>query len=397
MKKILVVGAGFAGATMARKLAEAGMKILVIDRRPHIAGNAYDYRTEDGTRIHLYGPHLWHTSNQKVQDWVSQFTEWTPHFHWVEALLNDGQRVPLPVNWNTVETIFASQLIQAYGPNYVPHIHIPEFLETLRRGNADEASNGRELMEAKIGTELTELFFARYTKKMWGMDLSELPASIAARVGARENMDIARNNGYFNDTYQAVPKDGYEKLVSNMLEHDNITVLLGTDRLELSQFGGDLVVGDFEDPFHQVFTSEALDEMYNCDLGPLKWRSIKMHTQMVPMPKISDAPVTNFTNTGPFTRVTEWKNIPGHEGSDPNITWITTEEPCDYTDNHMERYYPVKSVGAIDENRELWKKYNERAIADGFIPIGRVARYLYLDMHQVISSTMAQADEFLKG
>lgn len=403
-KKILVVGAGFSGATVARTLAEAGMKVLVIDARNHLAGNAFDQETIDGTRIHKYGPHLWHTSNEKVQEWASRWTEWYEHRHWVEALLPDGTRTPLPVNYRTVEDVFIGELIALYGGNYVPEIHIPEFLETLKKDH-EFASNGRQLMEAKIGVELTELFFARYTKKMWNMTLDELPAAIAARVGAREDYSPARMNGYFTDKYQMVPRKGYTSMVENILNHHNITVRLCTSRKDLPQYAtpGEYMIPylgpDFnhDTVFDQVFTSEPLDEMYNCDLGPLEWRSIKFHTVQVMTPRISEASVTNFTHEGPYTRMTEWKNLPGHEGKNPHITWITTEEPCDYRDNRMERYYPVKSAEEVDPNRELWKKYRDRAVADGFIPISRVARFAYLDMHQAISAAMATAEDYLQA
>jgi UDP-galactopyranose mutase len=402
-KKILVVGAGFSGATVARTLAEAGHDVLVIDRRNHIAGNAFDYQTGDGTRIHKYGPHLWHTSNQKVQTWASRFTTWLEHRHWVEALLPNGTRSPLPVNYQTVEDVFAKELIAAYGANYVPEIHIPEFLETLKVEHPT-IENGRQLMESKIGKVLTELFFARYTEKMWGLTLDQLPESIAARVGAREDMLPAPLNGYFKDTWQKVPENGYTNMVENILNHPNITLRLLTDRRNLPQFcnGGYITpylgpAFNAETKFDAVFTSEPLDEMYDCDLGPLKWRSIRMHVENVRMPKISNASVTNFTHTGPYTRMTEWKNIPGHAGRDPHTTWVTTEEPCDYTENNMERYYPVKTVGDVDENRELWKKYRDRAEAEGYILIGRCANYAYLDMHQAISSALAAAEGWLES
>lgn len=396
-KKILIVGAGISGATAARLLAEAGHKVLVIDRRKHIAGNLFDQRTPDGTLIHQYGPHLWHTSNATVQRWVDRFTEWHIHNHWVEAILPNGRRTPLPVNYQTVEDVFEAELIARYGMNYRARIHIPHFLKSLTVHH-ENPTNGRELMESKIGKDLTELFFARYTQKMWDMSLDDLPASIVARVGARDNYHSAKLNGYFTDEWQYVPKDGYTSMIGNMLEHNNITVALGTDRRELAPFKEDgLVFGEFEDGFDTIFTCEPLDEMYDCDLGPLKWRSIKFHTQKVEIPRISKTPVTNFTHTGPLTRFTEWKNIPGHEGNDPNITWITYEEPCDYTENDMERYYPVKTAGEIDENRELWKKYRDRAEADGYILLGRLANYCYIDMHQAVASALAAAEKYLKG
>lgn len=398
--KALVVGAGFAGAVVARELAEAGWQVLVVDSRSHIAGNAYDYVNEHGIRVHKYGPHLWHGNSDVAQDWVSRFTEWLPYHHWVRAMLPNGSTVPLPINRDTIETVFARELAEAYGPNYLDDWQLEEFMEKKLAPFADvEITNSRQHVEASVGKELCELFFAPYTKKMWGMDLSDLPTSVAARIPTK--MD--RDPFYFpKDKHQYLPKDGYTAIFEKIFAHPNITVKLNTRRQELLQFSASYsypgVLGPEWDSakFDAVFTSEPIDTYYECCYGELPWRSIKCHTYNVPVPGVLDAPVINFTHDGPHTRATEWKQLPGH-GNNPHWTTITVEEPCDYKDNNFERYYPVKTSHEVDPNRETYKKYRALAKEDGVHFIGRCGRYVYTDMQPCVNSTLAQVRKFLAG
>lgn len=401
---ILVVGAGFAGATAARELAEAGHSVLVIDRRNHVAGNAYDYVNDFGIRVHMYGPHLWHTSNDEVQEWASRFTEWVPYKHQVAALLEDGTHVPLPINHETIEQVFGDRFdAWAYNNNWIEY-H-PEtgdmigyargahaaFLETLRVPHA-EITNSRQHVEASVGKELCDLFFAPYTRKMWGLELEQLPASVAARIPTNvEN----RSYYYFpKDKHQFLPKDGYTRMVKNILDHPNIRVQLDSvyENNKVWRNGYAL-----DDHFDHIFTSQPIDTFFNCSLGELPWRSIKMHTVSVPVPSLLPTPVVNFTHGGPYTRVTEWKNLPEH-GTNVNWTTLTTEEPCDYRDNGNERYYPVKSSDVNDPNRELYQRYRKLASELPNVTfIGRCGRYVYTDMAPCISSTLATVRRFIRG
>lgn len=396
--KILVVGAGFAGATTARLLAEAGHSVMVIDKRDHVAGNAYDYVNEYGIRVHRYGPHLWHTSNTEVHEWASRFTEWVPYQHWVRAELEDGTTVPLPINHETIEEVFDTEFedwleenegwygdpdtwVGRFGAR--PGAHAA-FLET-KVEHHPEVTNSRQHVENSVGKELCDLFFAPYTKKMWGLELEQLPASVAARIPTNvENMSYL----YFpKDTHQFLPKDGYTAMVWNILQHPNIDVRLDRSREEIQAFGW---------KWDHVFTSEPIDAYYGCDLGELPWRSVKMHTVTVPLARVLPSPVLNFTHSGSRTRATEWKKLPAH-GDNPHFTTLTFEEPCDYRDNDMERYYPVKSADANDPNRALYLKYRERADAEQHVTfIGRCGMYVYTDMAPCISSTMAIVRKFLQ-
>lgn len=425
-KKALVVGAGFAGAVVARELAEASWNVLVIDQRNHVAGNAYDYINEHGIRVHQYGPHLWHGNSDMAQNWVSRFTEWVPYKHIVKALLPNGNYVPLPINSKTLQEVFRVELrefIKCGNPetqdywgyndeedDYMYHYSdrgYEAFLESKREKiNPEDVTNSRQHVEASVGKELCELFFAPYTKKMWAMDLSDLPASVAARIPTKLDAESMKKHGHWdpyyfpNDKHQGLPAEGYTAMFEKIFDHPNITVMLSTRREELPQYAYDgrvvSVPQIFEGEFDEVFTAEPIDAYYKCDLGELPWRSIKCHTYSVPLPQALPSSVVNFTHDGPHTRITEWKQLPAH-GGNPYWTTLTVEEPCDYHDNNMERYYPVKTSHAVDPNRELYKKYRERARAEGIHFIGRCGQYVYTDMSPCVNSTLTYIRKFLGG
>lgn len=333
MKKCLIVGAGLSGVTIARLLAEDGFSVHVIDERDHVAGNAYDYVNDKGIRVHRYGPHIFHTNNTKVFEWLGQFTEWIEYKHKVKAMLSDGRLVTLPVNAETLATV------------------------------------GRDNVVAT--------FIAPYTKKMWSMDVEKIDSSVLARVPIREDM----NELYFpDDLHQCMPRDGYTALVENMLKHPNISI-------ELSR---KFVPGEQANYLH-VFNSMPIDEYYDYRFGALPYRSIKFHSVDLPIPKVFPVSVVNFTHDLPYTRVTEWKNFPSHGGSS-HYTTLTYEEPCDYVENDYQRFYPVKDSDGLNR-----KKYDEyKSIPCGNMTfIGRCGLYAYLDMHQAVSSAMSIAKDFI--
>jgi UDP-galactopyranose mutase len=332
MANILIVGAGLSGTTVARVLAEKGHSIVIIDQRPHIAGNTFDRVNEHGIRIHEYGPHLFHTSDEKVVEFLSNFTEWTPYFHKVKAMLSDGRLVTLPVN-----------------------------IETLNIVGKDN---------------IVDTFFRPYTKKMWGLDIEQLDPTIMQRVPVRNDM----NELYFpNDKFQALPKYGYTSMISNMLNHKNIQINLSTKFDKV-----------FEKDFDHVFNSMSIDEYFENCYGVLPYRSIRFHHFSIPTPQVHTVATVNFTHNGPFTRITEWKNLPGHS-QNPFWTSLTIEEPCEFSENNYERYYPVKDING--HNRQLYNKYRS-LISPQSTFIGRCGLYAYLDMHQAVSSAITIANKF---
>ena len=324
---ILVVGAGFAGAVIARELANDGYTVKVIDQRNHIAGNAYDYTNIHGIRIHKYGPHLFHTSNKKVYEWITKFGEFVPYYHKVKAQLSDGRYVTLPVNNETKEIVGEANII--------------------------------------------DTFYRPYTRKMWGMELEELSDSVTKRIPVRDD----NNELYFpDDKYQVMPIKGYTALFENILKHENITVELNTSFDK-----------SMEDSYDHIFNSMAIDAYYDYCYGSLPYRSLKFHHTHLPLNKVLPVCTVNFTHSGPYTRITEWKNLP-HHGHNTSMTTLTTEEPCDYKDNNYQRFYPVKDISG--DNQRIHKKYKDIATNKTTF-IGRCGMYVYIDMHQAINSSLA--------
>jgi len=332
MDKILVVGAGFSGAVIAHELAKQGFHIDVIDERDHIAGNAYDYENEHGIRVHKYGPHIFHTTNKKVYEWVTQFSDWTEYKHKAKAQLSTGEYVTLPVNKET---------------------------------------------KLKVGEEnIIDIFYRPYTKKMWNKELDELDPNILKRVPIRDD----DNEYYFPDTvYNVMPTFGYTEVFNEILNHKNITVSLNTPFKH-----------DIEKDYIHIFNSMAIDSYYNYEFGYLPYRSLKFHHVSLPMVTVLPTSVVNFTHDGPYTRMTEWKQFPNH-GTSNKWTSLTYEEPCDYSDNDFQRFYPVKDING--ENRNLYNKYksihNEKVTF-----IGRCGMYVYIDMDQAINSALATVEKF---
>ena len=330
--KILVVGAGFSGAVIAHQLHKAGHDITVIDERDHIGGNAYDYCNNVGVRVHKYGPHLFHTNNERVYNWITQFGDWTPYKHKVKALLENCKYVTLPVN---KETKFA------------------------------------------VGEEnILDVFFRPYTRKMWGKELEELDPSIIKRVPIRDD-----NNEYYfpNDKYQVLPNNGYTEVFKEILQGINV-------------FLNSPFKHDMESHYDHIFNSMPIDTYFKLQRGPLPYRSIKFHHVNIPAPKLLPTTTVNFTNHGPYTRMTEWKHMPCH-GEGNEWTTITYEEPCDYTENNLERYYPVKDIDGV--NRKIYEQY-KAMVEDNMTFIGRCGMYVYIDMHQAINSSLQTADKFLE-
>jgi UDP-galactopyranose mutase len=331
---ILIVGAGVTGCVIARELAEAGFKISLIDMRGHIGGNTFDYINEFGIRVHKYGPHLFHTNNKVVFEYLSRYTEWIEYQHKVKAVLDNGDFVTLPVNADTISKVGKGNII--------------------------------------------DIFYRPYSEKMWGMKLEDLNPDIFKRVPIRNDL----NELYFpNDKYQYMPLEGYSKLFENMVNHENINLSLNTKFCK-----------ELENEFDFTFNSMPIDMYYDYCYGELPYRSIKFHNVSLPLPFIFPAAVINFTHNGPYTRVTEWKHIPNH-GSNASMTSITYEEPCDYKNNNFERFYPVADLEG--KNISLYRKYlNIKNKNVKFV--GRLGLYSYLNMDQCVNIALIESKKAIK-
>jgi UDP-galactopyranose mutase len=353
---VMVVGAGFAGAVMAERLAAAGRTVLVVDRRPHVAGNAYDRLDEAGVLIHQYGPHIFHTNSPEVFDYLSRFTTWRPYEHRVLAAVRDAL-LPIPINRTTLNDL--------YGLDLRSDEEAERFLAS-RAEPVDPVRTSEDVVVSAVGRDLYETFFRGYTRKQWGLDPSELDKSVTARVPTRTNVD----DRYFTDRFQAMPADGFTAMFERLLDHTNITLLLGTDYREAR----DAYAHD-----HLVFTG-PIDEYFGHCHGKLPYRSLRFQHETLACEWHQPVAVVNYPDeTVPFTRVTEYKHLTGQ--SAPH-TSITREFPAE----HGDPYYPIPRAA----NQALYKRYEALAVAErGVTFVGRLATYRYYNMDQVVGQALA--------
>ncbi|MGI4795003.1 MAG: UDP-galactopyranose mutase, partial [Janthinobacterium lividum] len=281
----LIVGAGFAGSVLAERLAsQYGDRVLVIDKRDHIAGNAYDHLDEAGVLVHRYGPHIFHTNSQPVADYLSQFTAWRPYEHRVLGQV-DGQLVPIPINLDTVNSLYGLNLTS-------------EELEDwfgARAEMVNEIRTSEDVIVARIGRELYEKFFQGYTRKQWGLDPSELDRSVTARVPVRTN----RDDRYFTDSFQAMPLDGYTRMFSKMLDHPNIDLMLGVEHRDLPS----------EISYRKLIWTGQVDEFFDHRFGKLPYRSLRFHHENLPVEQFQTVGTVNHPQDQDYTRVSEYKHM----------------------------------------------------------------------------------------
>jgi UDP-galactopyranose mutase len=354
---VLVVGAGFAGAVMAERLArDGGKRVLVVDRRPHIAGNAFDRLDEAGILMHQYGPHIFHTNSRDVFDYLSGFTEWREYEHRVLADV-DGKLVPMPINRTTLNALYDLDL------------KTDEDVEAFLADRAepiDPIRTSADVVMSEVGRELYETFFQGYTRKQWGMDPSELDKSVTARVPTRTNVD----DRYFTDTFQAMPLNGYTQMFERMLDHPNIDVLLG---VEYSQ------VREAYPHDHLVFTG-PIDEYFGYRYGKLPYRSLCFRHETLSQSSLQPVGVVNYPHESvPYTRITEYKHLTGQASDKTSITY-------EYPSDDGDPYYPIPR----DENQVLYKRYEALAIKEAGVSfVGRLATYRYYNMDQVVGQALA--------
>jgi UDP-galactopyranose mutase len=356
----LVVGAGYAGSVLAERLAAGrGERVLVIDRRDHIAGNAYDYRDEHGVLCHRYGPHIFHTQSEKVWRYLSRFTEWRPYEHRVLAEV-DGQLLPIPINRTTINRLYDLELrtdeeVEAF---YASRAEPREFI-----------ANSEDAVVSKVGRELYEKFFRGYTRKQWGLDPTELAGSVTSRIPVRTNDD----DRYFGDQFQTMPLEGYTRMFERMLDHPGIEVALSTEFDE---------VRDEVEYRHVVYTG-PVDAFFGHRFGALPYRSLEFEHRTVPTPGGGlHQPVGTINQPGedvPHTRTTEYRHLTGQEHE---CSTLAVEHPRAEGDP----YYPVPRP----ENAALFQKYQALADATPNVHfVGRLATYKYYNMDQVVGQALA--------
>ncbi len=351
----LIVGAGFAGSTLAERIAsQRGERVLLIDRRDHVGGNAFDHLDEAGLLIHRYGPHIFHTNSERIFEHLSQFTEWRPYEHRVLAKV-DGQLVPIPINLDTVNKL--------YGLNLSSEELVGWFAE--RAEKVEEIRTSEDVVLSVVGRELYEKFFRGYTRKQWGLDPSELDKSVTARVPTRTN----RDDRYFGDTFQAMPKEGYTRMFERMLDHPNIEIMTGTEYDAIKD----------RIPHRRLVYTGPIDEYFGFRFGKLPYRSLRFRHETVDREWLQPVAVVNYPQTEDYTRVTEYKHLTGQEHPKTSITY-------EYPSAEGDPYYPIPRP----ENAELFKKYEALADAtDEVWFVGRLATYRYYNMDQIVGQALA--------
>lgn len=352
----LVVGAGFAGSVLAERLAsQRGERVLVVDRRNHIGGNAYDRYDEAGVLMHQYGPHIFHTNSEMIFEHLSQFTEWRPYEHRVLGMI-DGKLVPIPINRTTINALYDLDLST--------DDEAEAFLAS-RAEPVEVIRTSEDVVVSRVGRELYEKFFKGYTTKQWGVDPSQLDKSVTARVPTRSSTD----DRYFTDSFQFMPKHGYTRMFEKMLSHPLISVMLQTDYRTIR----DMI------PFRRMIYTGPVDEYFDYRFGKLPYRSLKFDHRTLEQEDFQPVATVNYPMSEDYTRITEYKKLTGQVHPFTTITY-------EYPSAEGDPYYPIPR----EENQALYKKYQALAEEhpDVFF-IGRLATYRYYNMDQVVGQALA--------
>lgn len=354
----LVVGAGFAGCVIAERCAAAGQSVLLIDKRDHVGGNAFDERDAAGILVHRYGPHIFHTNSQYVSEYLSRFTEWIPYEHRVLSSVG-GHLYPMPINRTTINSLYGLELDES---------GVAEFLESVREKRG-VIRNSEDAVLNSVGQDLCDKFFRNYTRKQWGLDLSELSSAVAGRIPVRTNDD----DRYFTDVFQKMPRDGYAAMFHRMLQSPRINIELNTSFQQMRQVQAAL-----------VFYSGPIDEYFDYCFGALPYRSLRFEHEHLPnSQRYQKVGTVNYPNEFEFTRITEFKHLTGQHHTGTSIV-------REYPQITGEPFYPVPTP----ENQALYQKYKTLAESELNIHfIGRLAQYRYYNMDQVVAAALKLANE----
>ncbi len=357
----LIAGAGFAGAVCSERLASAGRRVLIVDRRPHIGGNAFDTVDANGILIHPYGPHIFHTNSKRVFAYLSRFTDWRFYEHRVLAQV-EGHLYPLPINRRTLNALYNLDLDEAGAAAHFEKVRIPK----------EEIKTSEDAVLNSVGADLCEKFFRGYTRKQWGLDLSELAAGVAARIPTRTNDD----DRYFSDSFQFMPAQGYAKMFARMLDHPNIEIALATDFFAVRA----------SHAAREIIYTGPIDAYFDYRFGKLPYRSLRFEHEHLPdAGRFQPVGTVNYPNDHSYTRITEFKHLTGqlHRG---------TSLVREYPQSGGDPYYPIPRP----DNEALFKQYAALAAAEPNVHFaGRLAEYRYYNMDQVVAAALALAEKKL--
>ncbi len=374
----VIVGGGVAGCICAERLADKGKTVLIIERRNHIGGNAYDYYDRNGILVHKYGPHIFHTANKALFEYLSKFTEWHLYQHKVLAVVED-KLVPVPFNLNSLHALYSEQMA-----NKLENILLKQFNYTQEIPILDLIQSDKTELKF-LAKFIYQNIFYNYTVKQWGLRPDELDKSVTARVP----VVISRDDRYFHDAYQAMPLEGYSPMFEKMLNNRKIKILLNTDYKEVMQFnGGNVTLFDKEYSGDVIYTGQ-IDHLFDYREGELPYRSLRFEFESVHQEYTQPVGTVNYPNNYTFTRITEFKHITGQKAP---YTTIVYEHPMEHTKT-TEPYYPIPRP----ENKALYEKYADEAKKIKKLHlIGRLAEYKYYNMTQVMEKALELTDHLLQ-
>jgi len=358
----LIVGAGFAGAVVAERMARKfGKRVMIVDKRPHIGGNAYDCKDESGLLIHLYGPHIFHTNSDEVAHYLSRFTSWRPYEHRVLASVG-AKLVPVPINLDTVNCLYGLNLTGEQLESYFASVAEPRA----------SIKTSEDVVVSRVGRDLYEKLFRGYTQKQWGLDPSQLDSSVIARIPVRTNQD----DRYFTDKFQAMPLHGFTRMFENMLDHPNITVVTGVDYREVAPTV----------KYREMVYSGPIDEFFGNRYGKLPYRSLEFRHSTLDVELLQRVAVVNYPNDHAYTRVTEFKHLTGQKHAKTSVVY-------EFPQPAGEPYYPVPR----SDNMAIYAKYQALAAATPHTHfVGRLATYKYFNMDQVIGQALTLCARLLE-
>ena len=364
----LIVGAGFTGCTLAERIAtQLDQKVLLIDRRPHVGGNAYDYYDQNGILLHKYGPHIFHTNSKRVWNYLSAFTEWRPYYHHVLAVI-DGKTVPVPFNLNSLRQLFPQRYSERMEDALMAEYGFGTKIPILKM--RDHPNPEVSALAAFIYNNV----FYGYTVKQWELKPEELDPQVTGRVPVH----ISRDNRYFQDTYQAMPRHGYCALFQRMLAHRNIRILLNTDFRELEGLAC----------FNRLIYTGPVDDYFDQIHGYLPYRSLRFELVTADQERVQESGTVNYPNDYEFTRITEQKYLSGQKLP---VSTLVVEYPQRHVPGQTEPYYPIPREG----NREQYSLYlKEVGKLNGTVLLcGRMADYRYYNMDQAVAHALKLFEE----